>query len=530
MKRSAFRLGLLGTAFAIPLLALLVTAVARPSATDAHPLGNFTVNRYSRLELYSDAIRIRYVLDMAEIPTFQEMDAIDRDGDGRVSDAEKERYAEQKADEVLRSLHLSVDGSPVALDVLSHELAFPQGQGGLSTLRLSLLLSAPVSGSELGVSYRDDNYADRIGWKEIVVRAAGGVELPQSTAPAQDVSDELRTYPQDLLTSPLDVRQAGFRFFPGVGAAAPPVTTATQPVSETAPKRPGAAFASLIAAGDLSLGVLVLSLLGALAFGALHALEPGHGKTFVAAYFVGVKGTAKQAMLLGLVIAATHSLGVFAIGLVVLYGSSFVLPEQLYPWLGLASAVMVLGLGIRLLFLRLRVLRRQQRFDAAPTAVPRLDQGLDHHHGRGCHSGHSHRTTNEGGSLLPWRSLLALGLADGLVPSPSTLVVLLAAVSLHRIGLGILLIVAFSVGLAAVLAAVSLALIYARRLLDWANSRLRHRLADRGSLRWLFRALRSEGRLLQLLPLGGAVVLIVVGVLLLARASSTGIAPLVPLL
>lgn len=506
MRDATLRVFLFAAAVIILLLVLLAISLARPSTASAHPLGNFTINRYSRLDLYSDAIRLRYVLDMAEIPTFQEMAAIDQDGDGRVSDAENARYAAKKAEEVRSGLRLSVNGSSVDLDLLSEELSFPPGQGGLNTLRLTLLLEAPASGSQLSVDYRDDNYAERIGWKEIVVRPAQGVSLLESTAPSRDISDELRAYPQDLLSSPLDVSQASFTFLPGSGAAAPAAPATAVGAIELAPERPGNAFASLITVSDLSLSVLLLALLAALGFGALHALEPGHGKTFVAAYFVGVQGTARQAMLLGLIIAATHTLGVFAIGLVVLYGSSFIVPERLYPWLSFASGLIVLGLGLRLLISRLGGLpvgKRPHRHDQS--------EGDRHEHPRP-------RAAPEA-SLPPWRSLLLLGLADGLTPSPSVLIVLLAAVSLHRIGLGLLLIVAFSVGLAAVLTLVSLALVYGRRLLDWLGQRS-GRISGYPYIGWLGASLQPQGRLLRALPLWGALALVAVGLLLTARALS----------
>ncbi len=384
---------------------------------------------------------------MPEIPTFREVEAVDADGDDAVSDAEKERYAVQMANDIRGDLYLTANGSSSRLDLLSQELSFPPGQGGLDTLRLSLVFEAPSPGSELAVEYRDENYVDRIGWREIVVRPAEGVTLLESTASTEDVTDELRTYPDDLLSSPLDVREVAFAFIPATGVVAPEMHAgAAEPAArvETAPERPGGAFVSLISTGDLSLPVILLALLAALGFGALHALEPGHGKTLVAAYFVGVKGTAKHALMLGLTIAATHTLGVLTIGLVTLYGSKFILPEQLYPWLSLASGLLIVGLGLRLL-------------------LSRLPSRNAHAHGH--HHHHSHQRTDEDGSPLPWKGLVALGLADGLVPSPSTLVVLLAAISLDRIGLGFLLIVAFSVGLAAVLALVSLLLVDARQLL-----------------------------------------------------------------
>ena len=497
MPRPLLRFAILGSALAASLLALAVVVFARPSTAAAHPLGNFTVNRYSRIELYSNAIRIRYVLDMAEIPTFQEMERIDADGDGEVSDAERDAYATGKAGELLDGLRLTVNGSRAELRPLSRELSFPPGQGGLNTLRLALVLETPVSASELFGEYRDDNYADRIGWKEIIVRPTDGVTLFNSTVPPEDITDELRTYPADLLSSPLDVRQAGFRFHPDAGAAAPPVrATAPAPVV-SAPERPGGAFVSLISTRDLTLPVLLLSLLAALGFGALHALEPGHGKTFVAAYFVGVRGTVRHALLLGLTVAVTHTIGVLAIGLVTLYGSKFVLPERLYPWLTLASALLVFGLGLRLLAVRL------------------LGGARHHHHGPG---GHDHPESERDPATPPWKSLVALGLADGLLPSPSTLIVLLAAISLDRIGLGLLLIVAFSVGLAAALASVSLALVCTRRLAEWLGARRWPAWGQR------YASLLAGGgvgaRVLSLGPAVGSLALVAVGLVLMIRALS----------
>src|SRR5437870_3289737 len=275
-----FRLSATAAAITVSVLALVALALARPPHADAHPLGNFTVNRYSRLELYSDAIRVRYVLDMAEIPTFQEIDSIDLDGDGQ-----------------------------------------------------------------------------------------------PSASPTEDVSHELTAYPADLLSSPLDVREAKMSFDARGGAPAPVVTAAIS-APHRAPERAGAGFASLIDTHDLTLPVLLLSLLLALGFGAIHALEPGHGKTFVAAYFVGVKGTVRQALSLGLTIAVTHTIGVLAIGLITLFGSRFILPEKLYPWLSLASALMILALGVRLIAARAGGWRSLRRL----LAVIYGDAGHAHSH------------------------------------------------------------------------------------------------------------------------------------------------------
>src|SRR5438093_11321016 len=504
-----FRLSATAAAITVSVLALVALALARPPHADAHPLGNFTVNRYSRLELYSDAIRVRYVLDMAEIPTFQEIDSIDLDGDGQPSASENEAYLDGRAPKIVNDLHLTANGSPIDLRVLTRDISYPAGQAGLRTLRLNLLLEAPVSSPLAAVEYRDDNYSDRIGWKEIVVQPADGVAVLNSTASTEDVSHELTAYPADLLSSPLDVREAKMSFDARGGAPAPVVTAAIS-APHRAPERAGAGFASLIDTHDLTLPVLLLSLLLALGFGAIHALEPGHGKTFVASYFVGVKGTVRQALSLGLTIALTHTIGVLALGLITLFGSRFILPETLYPWLSLASALMILALGVRLIAARAGGWRSLRR----GLSVIRGEDGHAHSHAH-VH-GHSHEPVANGAP--PWKSLVALGLADGLTPSPSALVVLLAAVSLNRIGLGLLLIISFSVGLAAVLTLVSLTLVYFRRLLDWLGQ-------ARGSFGPLayIRPVASgaaAGVLVRLAPIGGAFGLLGVGILLTIRALS----------
>lgn len=499
---------LLVMALVVPALAFAGGLALRPHSAEAHPLGNFTINRYSRLELYSDVVRVRYVLDMAEIPTFQEKSSVDADGDGNESAAELAAYAAKKADETASNLHLSVNGEAVPLRALTHDLSFPEGQAGLQTTRLALWLEAPVPARHLSIAFADDNYASRVGWKEMLVRPSGGVELP-GDVPTEDRSDELTNYPADLLASPLDVRQIDLSFDPGAAAPAPAVAAipGAEQVPERAPVRAGSAFASLVHAQDITLPVLLLSLLAALGFGALHALEPGHGKTFVAAYFVGTKGTVRQAASLGMIIAVTHTIGVMAIGLVTLFGSRWILPERLYPWLSLASGVMVVALGLRLIVSRggLRML----------TQLAWRKDG-EHTHGQHGHW-HDHGHAPPSQDAPPWRSLLALGLADGLTPSPSALIVLLAAISLDRIGLGLLLITAFSVGLAAVLTAVCLGLIFVRRILDRLSTA--PAAVARSMVGRTFQRI-SESALPRLVPLGGAGALIVAGLILTARALS----------
>ena len=491
-------------ALAVTVTVLLgASLLVPPQEAEAHPLGNFTVSRYSRLELTPGLARLRYVVDMAEIPTFQERAAIDADRDGRIADAEADAYAERQAEQIRRNIRLTVDGRQVDVRLTEREIAFPEGQGGLETLRLGLWFEAPlppISGA-ISAEYRDDNFADRLGWREIVVRGGPGIDLSGATVPDADISDELRSYPEDMLQRPLDRREARFSFAPGAGKPLDAASTAGATVTRGQDR-----FAALIAR-DLTLPVILVSLLVAMGLGALHALGPGHGKTVVAAYLVGSRGTTKHAVFLGLTVTLTHTSSVFALGLVTLYLSEFILPEQLFPWLSFLSGAGIAALGVGLLWSRTRTLLRRRAIPAQHhhhgdpptpahvhahatlqppararmrhhTAEPGHVHGQDHGHSHAhahehehdsslhSHGGrvHSHLPPGTAGERVTWKSLLALGISGGILPCPSALVVLLTAISLHRVGYGMLLIFAFSVGLAGVLTGIGLLLVHARGL------------------------------------------------------------------
>ena len=523
-------------------LALLLAAAAlAPSGpVAAHPLGNFTVNRYSRIEISADRARILYVLDMAEIPTFQEMPTLDSDRDGRVSDGERAAYLGNKAEELRRGLHLTVDGVAAALHLGPRELTFLEGQGGLQTLRLTLSLdTTPVLSDRAGtLQYRDGNYADRIGWREIVIQAGQGVEITSSTAPSTDLSDQLRAYPEDLLARPLDRSDAQATFIlsaparsqPGHEEAMPSPGTANASLRSPSPTAAGgpwtAPLAAMIAQGHLDGPQVALALLLAALWGASHALSPGHGKTVVAAYLVGARGTARHAAYLGLTVTATHTLGIYALGLVTLFAAQFVLPELLFPWLALVSGLAVVAVGVSLVASRSHQLLHPQskihdhhahthahHHDAASTVSDEdaeayrpspnpLPEGEGF--GGGNHHGHTHPhlPPGAGGERLNLRSLLAMGVAGGLLPCPSALVLLLGAIALGQVGLGLTLVGAFSVGLAGVLTAVGLVLVYGRRLLPT------QRLAR----------FHSAGRLLQAVPIGSALIIAIIGLAMTVQA------------
>ena len=352
-------------------LAAMVAALAVTASAAAHPLGNFTINRYSRIEPSGNRLYVLYVLDLAEIPTFQAKSEVSAEGEGG--------YAAKLAASIGRHLDLTVDGRHAALTPLRHVLAFPPGQAGLRTTRLEAVFQGPKLAGKSTLAYRDTNYAGRIGWKEITVQPTSGAHVLSSSAPSKSVSDELLAYPKNLLQSPLDDVSARAAVEPGSAAGVPPNLLPRSVLEQRAGVRAVAdgGFASLIVHDNLSTGFVALSLLIAMFWGAAHALSPGHGKSIVAAYLVGSRGTARHAVFLGMTVTVTHTIGVFALGLVTLSLSAFIVPDQLYPWLNLVSALLIVGVGLSVLRWRVREWRKR---DAG-----RHDHGHDHHHG------HDHR-------------------------------------------------------------------------------------------------------------------------------------------
>jgi nickel/cobalt transporter (NicO) family protein len=457
-------------------LAAAVAALALTASAAAHPLGNFTINRYSRIEPSGNRLYVLYVLDLAEIPTFQAKSAVSAEGEGG--------YAAKLAASIGRHLDLTVDGRRAALTPLRHVLAFPPGQAGLRTTRLEAVFRGPKLTAKSTLSYRDTNYEGRIGWKEITVQSASGAHVLSSSAPSKSISNELLAYPKNLLQSPLDVDSARAAVEPGSTVGAPPDLLPRNVLEQRAGVRAVAdgGFASLIVHEHLSAGFIALSLLIAMFWGAAHALSPGHGKSVVAAYLVGSRGTARHAVFLGMTVTVTHTIGVFALGLVTLSLSAFIVPDQLYPWLNLVSALLIVGVGLSVLRWRLREWRKRGT--------------AGHHHGHSHGHGHHHHG-HDHDHALSGRRLLGIGVSGGIIPCPTALVVLLAAISLHRIGYGLVLILAFSAGLALAMTGIGVAAVTAKRTFDRVD---------------------FNGGVIRLLPAFSAVVVLGLGLVMIARA------------
>ena len=543
--------------FALSLAVSLLTLVPTFARADtvASLLGNFTVNQYSGLELRVDRIDVRHVVVFGQLPALRELHLADADGDGVTTQAERDAYAERLAQTIAAELRVTVDGVAVPLRAKRWTTSLPPELSGFS-LRVEVDFAGDLplasGNSSRALTFTNDNYAGRFGWREIVVQSSRSIAVFDTDAYSTSFTAGLtETVPAMPATGPLAERAIHLTFADG------PIPQGAQPLGP----RPGTAeplarqdadasagsssswlaretrrIVDLVSAREVPLHVSVLALLAAALLGALHAFSPGHGKTVVGAYLVGSRSTPADAAFLGLTVTITHTLGVFALGFATLAASSFIVPERLLPVLSFASGLIVLAIGAALLTRRWRgalqtAARPRYRklvsgTGAAAAASPwraaagHHAQGLafahghahahahghlhgDHedgghvhhrHHGALVHSHggpvHSHLPPGTSGERVTWRSLIALGVSGGLVPCPSAMVLLLAAIALNKTAYGLALVLAFSVGLAFTLTAVGLAFLYARNRIG---------------------AIRSGGQWQRWVPVASAAVITVVG-------------------
>lgn len=458
----------------------LFSLLAATAPAFGHPMGNFSVSHYSRLTVAATSVRLEYVLDLAEIPTFQELQAMNA-GPGKLPAGEQLRgYAERKAAEWVAGLELERGGHRRQWRTQSAWAEFAEGAGGLPTMKVHVTAEAPDAAGSGEVHYRDHNFPGRAGWKEIVVAADASVTLAGAQGFASDVSRGLAMYPADTFVNLPQVLEAAFRVPPTAAARTVP-GEAPVPTATPAPAPPqkiewgnitrGDFLSQILSGRQLGWRLALLGLAAAFCLGAFHALSPGHGKTIVAAYLVGSRGTVKHALFLGGVVTLTHTMGVFALGLLVLLAGPRLVPERLYPWLGVACGLSIVAVGVVMFRKRWAALSHHHHHDDHPHGHSHdHDHGLPHdqhhHHGHDHDHHHSHGHSHEIPDQVTLGSLLALGISGGILPCPSALVVLLAAISLHRAGLGVLLILAFSLGLAVVLSSIGITMVQARGLFD----------------------------------------------------------------
>jgi nickel/cobalt exporter len=495
-----------------------------PLPSLAHPMGNFSVSHYASIRVEPGYIQLQYFVDMAEIPTFQEMQQ--NDFVARADDQRVRAYLSKRAEVFKEGLLITLNGQTLPLQIASQDILFSPGAGDLPTMKFGLIYRAEVTNActvtRCELEYRDANFSGRVGWKEVVASAGHGVTLESSSVPSQDRSSQLSNYPTDLVNSPPQEVSAKLVYLVEKisGSApfavsevkketAPSATTHPHITKSGTPGKPAAAsvpiasqfdenshaqqlkpnqqstprnsFTELMAIKQLGFGMALLAAAIAAGLGALHALEPGHGKTIVAAYLVGSKGTVRHALLLGMIVTISHTAGVYLLGVVTLYAQNYILPDRIYPFLGVLSGILIAGMGCYLF------LQRCVGGDFAHT----------HSHNLSWPAGATKEEARSQSGNVSARQLLVLGITGGIVPCPAALVVLLSAVALHRTSFGLYLIVAFSIGLAAVLIAMGLVAVYAGRMMS--------RLPIDGPLvqRWL--------------PMGSAAMIVALGCVIAVR-------------
>ena len=564
-RRRLVRVAIAGGIVCAPVVLLVATA-------QAHPLGNQTVNHYDGLTIATDHIDDFAVEDSAEIPTLQRQPGIDADGSGTLSDAERASYAAAQCSSLSQGVRLSVADRAIPWTLVSSAYAQRPGAAGLQIGRLECRLTAKADVSAATHVALDDTWdADALGWHEITAVGVG-VSLTNSPVPATSLSDTLLKYPNDNLSSPLDVRSATLQVTPGGGGSTY--------VAGTPGARPNWAARTVghlttklndLVKGHLDAGVGILAVLLSMLLGAGHAMLPGHGKTIMAAYLVGKRGRLRDVVTVGATVTITHTAGVLILGALVSLSATFA-TTRVEQVLGVISGLIIVLVGVTLFVSALRrrssagatvnasiatveaadptfvVAGHSLRVDAAANrprssvatliTVPHGHDHAPHNHDHAPHdhaphdhaphdhaphdravdvtieAPHSHGWLGGGHSHGPGshthdplegfsrRGLIGLGAAGGLVPSPSALLVLVATIALGRTAFGVLLVLAYGVGMAGALTIAGLLLV-----------KFRNRIASYGAGRF-----RRLGRIAALLPLGTAALVIIVGLGLAARS------------
>ncbi|MEE1835833.1 nickel transporter [Streptomyces sp. SP17KL33] len=587
-----------GTAVLVAACALVLGPA---QAASAHPLGNFTVNRYDGLVAAPGQLRILHVEDLAEIPATQAEPAIERQG--------MESWARERCEKAAAGSEVTVDGSAAEVALKSSRAEERPGQAGLKTLRVECRLTAPLPDRAADVAFHAAVDSGP-GWREVTARG-DRMTLTGSDVPEESVSKQLTEYPAELLQSPEDTAKASLQVEPGGPALAEQEGAA--PGSSILPRgadRWTRALDDLVSSQDLTLGFGALAFGIAMFLGAMHALGPGHGKTLMAATAAARdRARMRDVLPMAASVTVTHTLGVVALGLLVLAGSAAA--PSVITWLGIASGLFVMGGGVTLA--RRAWLNRKLSLthasthghghghghshdhdhdhaddhdhghdhshehdhdhghdhshghshshdhgdghthshdhqpepsrelvlaQAAPSHTHEHDDdhghshSHDHGHGHDHTHGHSHDhapkekrslfgggvTHTHGGfththpTAPTLRGTILLGFAGGMVPSPSAVVVLVGAAALGKAWFGLLLVLAYGIGLALTLTAAGYAVVKAG---GWVT-----RVMDRG-----------EGRLggptaalvRRTVPLASALLVVALGAVLVFRGATSAL-------
>lgn len=419
----------------------MLALITGMSTAQAHPLGNFTINHLARLQPETGRLHVHYVLDIAEIPTFQIMHAV-----ADWNPTTMREWQTGEASLVANGLSIRANGVALLLHLQGTTARMRRGAGGLPILYwtgdYTALLPARAT-----ISVRDSVYGDRrIGWKDIL--------LPGLVDP----TDELRSYPSALIGSPRQNDAATFDLLGGDGVAHVHVSGDGSSSWGSSSIVRTSMLSDLFARSGQTPALILLTILAAFGLGALHGLEPGHGKALLAFTLVGARATFKQAVILAGALTFAHTIAVLLLGLALFFLAGFA-TESLFTWITLISGIVVAAIGARgLSNAVMRDARRREHVHAH-------ERGLLHRHDHD----HDHRDGSEdhvrshsipGNGRLHFPSAVVAAMSGGIAPCPAAIVVLLTALRLHRVGYGLFLIVVFSLGLAAILTGLGIAVVH----------------------------------------------------------------------
>ncbi len=457
----------------LPLI-LLLLVFAQASPVLAHPADVYTHHIY--IDLAPEIISIKWEIRPGPLLIQSLWFDADANQDGAVSDDEAAKWIEprlQKFTSVLNGVKF-----PLTLDRIQFPASVDSFQAGEEYIVIELSASAAAAGDAYQLVFKNGVEEQKsLNWYYVTAKDGIKFETPQQ----KNAQIALKVFQPSAQNSTqaklLEIWDSSMPSLSSWQGGTPPATP--EPAAPTAQQNASLErLLNLVRAKDLSLSFYMFALGISLVLGALHALTPGHGKTVVAAYLVGSRGTVWHAVVLGSVVTLTHTGSVFLLGIVTLAASKYILPTTIIPWLEILSGLLIVGLGLYLLWQRFLFWwksrqpveeTRTRKTSLTPSSSPKKISGSIsvqkmpenlHHHGDG--KMHSHDVPE----AITWRSLIALGISGGLVPCPDAIAILLVAVAINRVLLGLALIVSFSLGLAVVLIAIGLLMVSSRRLFD----------------------------------------------------------------
>ena len=433
----------------------------------AHPFGSKLYGHKTEVWLSADQVEVAYLLEIPTPVLLSELRGFMADIDAPTQ-ADQDRHTAAILTELQGGLRLLVDGEPIPWVV--DESESPSGVGDTRFIAYHVRLRAHLPEGATSLNLINSNWPDERALFATDVLVGPGVVLDASSQ--IDVNDDGHiTYNRaGAWRGEEDERELRLSFrlrselTRGLASSFRTVVSSSSDGFEDAASVLSTAEPDVLPSlvkGELTPKAIVVALILALFLGAAHAFSPGHGKALVAAYLLGERKTVRHAIILGGIVTLTHTVSVFLLGGLALMLSHVMAPETLLPWMELASGILVLFVGLQLLRKRL-----------AHRVGHHHGHTHDHHHGHDHSHDHSHdhpshshdhslgedqhaaAHADEIAAAGTPKDLIALGVSGGIVPCPSALVLLLTAISFHRIAFGLILVTVFSIGLAAVVSAV----------------------------------------------------------------------------